>query len=148
MSQYVMYWPSTEPSIKRCTCVNKRKNSGSRWTFDNNITRCPEQFELVGYKMPKWEPAADRGLRALSDPRLSNPSQDEEEVLLWARKNLGQNNSLSLSPTHLSHTTSITLSRIKCVRLYFIKKCVSFVHWSSYIVFDYVSTYICITAIQ
>ena len=36
----VIYWPSTEPSIKRCTCVNKRKNSGSRWTLENNITRC------------------------------------------------------------------------------------------------------------
>ena len=33
----VIYWPSTEPSIKRCTCVNKRKNSGSRWTLENNI---------------------------------------------------------------------------------------------------------------
>ena len=40
--------------------------------------------------MPKWEPAADRGLWALSDPWLSNPSQDAKEVLLWARKNLGQ----------------------------------------------------------
>ena len=28
----VIYWPSTEPSIKRCTCVNKWKNSGSVWT--------------------------------------------------------------------------------------------------------------------
>ena len=28
----VIDWPSTEPSIKGCTCVNKRKNSGSRWT--------------------------------------------------------------------------------------------------------------------
>ena len=36
----VIYWPSTEPSIKRCTCVNKRKNSGSRWELENNITRC------------------------------------------------------------------------------------------------------------
>ena len=26
---YVIYWPSTEPSIKWCTCVNKRKNSRS-----------------------------------------------------------------------------------------------------------------------
>ena len=26
-SNSVAYWPSTEPSIKRCTCVNKRKNS-------------------------------------------------------------------------------------------------------------------------
>ena len=37
----VIYWPSTEPSIKRCTCVNKRKNSGGSWTLENNITRCP-----------------------------------------------------------------------------------------------------------
>ena len=32
-----LYWPSTEPSIKRCTCVNKRKNSGSRWTLEIHI---------------------------------------------------------------------------------------------------------------
>ena len=31
----VIYWPSTEPSNKRCTCVNKRKNSGSRWILEN-----------------------------------------------------------------------------------------------------------------
>ena len=37
----VIYWPSTKPSIKRCTCVNKRKNSGSRRALENNITRCP-----------------------------------------------------------------------------------------------------------
>ena len=39
---WVIYWLWTEPSIKRCTCVNKRKNSGSSWTIDNNITRCPD----------------------------------------------------------------------------------------------------------
>ena len=36
----VIYWPSTEPSIKRCTCVNKWKNSWIRWTLENDITRC------------------------------------------------------------------------------------------------------------
>ena len=41
MKAIVKHWPSTEPSIKRCTCVNKQKNSGSRWTLENNITRCP-----------------------------------------------------------------------------------------------------------
>ena len=35
------YWPSTVPSIKRWTCVNKRKNSGSRLTLENILTRCP-----------------------------------------------------------------------------------------------------------
>ena len=49
------------------------------------------------------EPAPDRGLWALSNPRLSNPSQDVKEVLLWARKNLGQYSSPSLSPL-ISHT--------------------------------------------
>ena len=39
---YVIYWPSTELSTKRCICVNKRKNSGSRWALDNYITRYPD----------------------------------------------------------------------------------------------------------
>ena len=47
------------------------------------------------------------------------------------RKGLGQYSSLSLSPTHLSHITNITLSKIKCDRLYFYIEVYSFVHWSS-----------------
>ena len=36
----VTYWPSTEPSIKRCICVNKRKNSeiGASGRRYRNIT--------------------------------------------------------------------------------------------------------------
>ena len=36
----VAYWPSTEPSTKRCTCVNKRKNSetGASGRRYRNIT--------------------------------------------------------------------------------------------------------------
>ena len=56
-SRFVIYWPSTEPSIKRCTCVNKRKNSRSNWTWDNTTTRCPGRFDSVGERMPAWEPA-------------------------------------------------------------------------------------------
>ena len=44
------------------------------------------RFESVGDIMPKSEPAADKGLWALSDPRLSNLSQDAKEVLLWSRE--------------------------------------------------------------
>ena len=36
-------------------------------------------------RMPKWEPAANRGLWALSDLRFEQLSQDEEEVLLWSK---------------------------------------------------------------
>ena len=56
---------------------------------------------------------------------------------------LGQNNSLSPSPAHLSHTTNITLSRIKYEILYFYKKrvssCIEVV-----IIVVYVSANICI----
>ena len=81
---------------------------------------------MPGAVRVSWRQDAEvkTSLQTLSDPKLSNPSQDEEEVLLWPRKNLGQYSSLFLSPTHLSHTTNITLSRIKCERYIFIKKCV------------------------
>ena len=42
----------------------------------------------------------------------------------YGLRNLGQYCSLSLSPAHLSHTTNITLLRIKCERYIFIKKCI------------------------
>ena len=45
---HVIYWLSTKRSIKRCTCVNKRKNSGSRWALNNNITRCTDGLCQLG----------------------------------------------------------------------------------------------------
>ena len=139
----VTYWPSTEPLIKRCTCVNKRKFSGSRWTRDNYIIRCQRQLESVGDKMPKWEPVGHWGLCALSDPRLNNPRQDEKESLLWSEELGSICSSLSPSPAHVSHTTNINPSRVKCERYIFIKKCVrSFIE--VVIIVDYVSAYILI----
>ena len=125
------YWPSTKPSIKRCTCVNKRKNSWNRCSWDNFITRCLRRFEPVGDKIPNWEPAAYRGLWALGDPWLSNLSQDEEEVLLWSEAP-GVNKAVcSVPSSSLTHYRNITLSRINCERLYFYKEMCSCVHWSS-----------------
>ena len=93
--------------------------------------------------MPNWEPAADRGLWGLSDPRLSNPSQDEEEVLLWSEE-LGVKITVCPFLQLTSHTQpTSTLSRIKCERYILIKKCVrSFIE--VIIIVDYVSAYICI----
>ena len=134
----VIYWPSTEPLIKICTCVNKRKNSRSRWSWDNNITRCPGRFELVGVKMPKWKPATDRGLWALSNPRLSNPSQDEEEVMIWSEELGSIKQSVPVSSSSLTHQKHNPFEN-KVWEIYFYKEVYSFVHWSSYIIFDYVS---------
>ena len=62
----------------------------------------------------------------------------------YGQKNLGSIcSSLSPSPSHLSHTRNIILSRIKCERYIFIKKCVrSFIEVVHYLLI--VSAYICI----
>ena len=78
----------------------------------------------------------------------ATPAKMRRKKCCYGQKNLGQYSSMSPSPAHPSHTTTITLSRIKCERLYFYKEVYSFVHWSSYIMLDYVSAYICITAIH
>ena len=143
-----IYWPSTEPSIKRCTYVNKRKNSGRRWVLDNNITRCQEsssQLETRCRSESQWQ---TEGFRPSVTHGWATPAKMRKKCCYGREKYLGQYSSLSLSPAHLTHTTNITLSRIKYERYIFIKKCIrSFIHWSSYIMFDYVSAYICITAI-
>ena len=91
---------------------------------------------------------ADWGLAALSDPRLSNPSQDEaKEVVLWLEE-LGVNIAVCpVSCSSLKHKKHHPFEN-KVWEIYFYKEVYSFVHWSSYIMFDYVSAYICITAIQ
>ena len=132
----VIYWLSTKLSIKRCTCVNEWRNGRSRWAWDNYITRCHRQLESVGVGV-SWR--QDAKLRASSRqralglqwPTVEQPSQDEIKVLL------GQYSSLSLSPlTSHTHETS-TLSRIKCERYIFIKKCIhSFIE--VVIIVDYV----------
>ena len=119
----VTYWPSTEPSIKRCTCVNKRKNSGSRWTLNKNITRT--QTAWVSWRQ-------DAGVKASGRQRACDPQWPmvEQPQPRWGRsaamvrRTWGQYSSLSPSPAHRSHTRNITLSKIKCGRYIFIKKCV------------------------
>ena len=70
-------------------------------------------------------------------------SQDEKEVLLWSEE-LGVNIAVCPHLQLTSHTQpTSTLSRIKCERYIFIKKCVrSFIE--VVIIVDYVSAYICI----
>ena len=83
----VIYYPSTELSIKRCNCVNKPKKSGSRWTIRKNIDRVPAAARQLRQECQS-ENKLTKGW-ALSDPRLSNPSQDVIEMLLWSREELG-----------------------------------------------------------
>ena len=113
VSQNVTYWPSTEPSIKRCTCVNKRKNSGSGCTLNNNITRA--LTVSVSWRQDA-ELRANVRKRALVPqwPTVEQPHPRWGISAAMVRRTLGQNSSLSPSPAHLPDTTNINLSRIKC----------------------------------
>ena len=80
----------------------------------------------VGDKMPNWEPAADRGLWALSDPRLSNPAKIRKKYC-WV--NIAVCPRLQL----ISHTQQKHHPfENKVWEIYFYKEVYSFVHWSHY----------------
>ena len=94
------------------TCVNKRKNRGSRCTLNNNLTRA--QTAWISRRQDAELRASGRQ-RVLSHqwPMVEQRSQDEKEVLL------GQYSSLSPSPAHLSHTTNINPFANKVWEIYF-----------------------------
>ena len=101
----------TEPSIKRCTSVNKRKNSGSRWTTDNYITRGPRWFESVE---PSWRQDAElrtSGRKMALGPQWPTVDQPQPRwgrSAAMVRRTFGSICSrLSPSSTHLSHTSNI-----------------------------------------
>ena len=143
----VIYWPSTEPSIKRYICVNKRKNSGSMWTLDNDITRCPDNSSKLETRCRSESQRQTEGFRPSVTHGWATPAKMKKKCCYGRKKNLGQYSSLSLSPAHLPHTTNITLSKMKCERLYFYKEVCSFVCWSHH--YSWLcSAYICIMDIQ
>ena len=92
---------------------------------------------MPGVVLVSWREDAEvraSGRQRVLDPQwptVEQPQPRWERSAAMVRRTLVQSNSLSLSPTHPSHTTNITFSRIKCERLYFYKEECSFVHFSS-----------------
>ena len=124
----VIYWPSTEPPIKRCTCVNKRKNSGSRWTWDNNITRCPDGSSQS--EMPAWEPACRlRVLRPSVTHGWATQAKMRKKCYYGQRRtwvNIAVRPCLHSSLTHSKHHPFEN----KVWEIYLYKEVCSFVCWS------------------
>ena len=155
LSKDVTYWPSTQPSIKKQVHPVEdirvspwRVEFGaiaaptrSRWVSNNYITRCHRQFELESVSWNsscssrQGEPARDRGLAALSDLRLSSPTEWEKKCCY------SQRNCCSLFRLQLtSHTQPFRNPfENKVWEVYFSKEVCLFV-----IIVDYVSAYICI----
>ena len=84
----------------------------------------PFQLEI---RYQRENQLADEGLGP-SGPRLSSPAEWGRSAAIIQRNLASICCSLFPSPTHLSHITNInpfaTLSRIKCKRYIFLKKCV------------------------
>ena len=121
----VIYWLSTEPSIKRYTCVNKRNNSGSKWTCDNDITRCPDGSSQLETRCWSESQRQTEGFGPSASHGWATPAKMRKKCCYCREKNLGQYSSLSLSSAHLSHTTNINPFENKVWEIYiFIKKCV------------------------
>ena len=144
MGYHVLFRTST---IKRCTCVNKRKKSGSRWTLWKNIDRCRRPSSVIGDRNASEDQFADWGLRPSATPGWAIQAK-MRKCCYGQEKNFGQYSSLSLLPLISHHTQqNITLSRIKFESCIFVKKCIrslTFVFIFAYIIVDDVSVYICI----
>ena len=187
----VTYWPSTELSIRTCTCVNNRciwsryrgitftlwtwlismqTPTGSRCMSNNYITRCHRQFQLVWVCELVFEAGRvqfeavsssccwreDAVVRAIARQRawalrtpVEQPSRMRKKCC-YSQRNLGSIccSFFSVSNSPLTHNPFATLSRIKCERYIFRKKCVR--SSLSLIMFPHIYAYscICITGMQ
>ena len=121
--------------------------TGSRLASNNYIIGCHRWFELVGVSCSwslscssrLWEPAPDRGLAALSDPRLSSPAEWERSAAM-VRGTWGQYVAVCSRLQLTSHTQPFRNPfKNKVWEVYFSKEVCLFV-----IIVDYVSAYICI----
>ena len=121
----VIYWPSTESSIKRCTCVKKQKKTGKQVGIIKEYTQVPEAIKLVG----------DRNAWVRTSLQIEGCSpQWPKQATMWKKccygqeKNLGQYSSLSLSLL-ISHTLQKHWEQ--SVRDLFLLRSVFVRHWSS-----------------
>ena len=99
--QLVIYWPSTEPSIQRCTGVNKRKNSGSRWTLNSDITRHIDGLSQLETRCRSENQRQTEGFGPSETHGWATPAKMRRKKCCYGQKNLCQYSSLSLSPAHL-----------------------------------------------
>ena len=114
----------------RLNSVQMRTLTGSRWTSKNYIIRCHRWLGSVNSSSScSWgqdaRVRASGRLRALGPqwPTVEQPSQNASAAMV--RRTLGQYVAVCPRLQLTSHTQpTSTLSRIKCERYIFIKKCV------------------------
>ena len=130
-----------------------RTPTGSRWTWDNYITRSHRRLGWVavpvGDRIPvEWEPAPDRGLGpSVTHGWAAQPGCERSAAIV--RRTLGQYVAVCLRLQLTCHTQPTSaLSRIKNESYIFIMKCVRWfieaVTMLDYIPHIFVYVYICV----
>ena len=99
----IMYLPSTEQSIKRCTCVNKRENSGSKWMLEINITRSPGGSSQLETGCRSENQLQTEGFGPLVTFGWATQAKMRKKCCYGREMHLGHYSSPSLSP-FISHT--------------------------------------------
>ena len=109
----VIYWPLTEPSIKMCTCVNKRKKKRKQVGVMKEYRQVPATVELVGDEKARVRASLQTEGCGPQRPPVEQPQPRCGRSAMWVledntacydkEKKLGQYSSLSLSPL-ISHT--------------------------------------------
>ena len=143
--KYVTYWPSTEPSIKRCTCVNKRKQVDVKQKYNLDT----DGLSQLGTRGQRENSLQTEGLRSsVTHGWAAQPGRERSVAMV--RISLGQCVVVCPRLQLTSHTRPTSnLSRIKCERYIFIKKCVrSFIEVRHYAWLCSAYIYSCIMSIQ
>ena len=115
----VIYWPSTEQLIERCTCVNKQKNSGGRWALENNITRCPGSLSQLETGCRSENQLQTEGFGLLVTLGWATQAKMRKKCCYgrgWTWVNIAVRPCLHSFLTHNKHH----LSKIKCERFIFL----------------------------
>ena len=112
------------PSRQSRDCVNKWKNRGSRWTLENNITRCPDGLRQLETGCRSENQLQTEAFGPLVTPGWATQAKMRKKCCYGRRRTWGQYSCPSLSPL-ISHTQQTSTFENKVWEIYiFIKKCI------------------------
>ena len=151
----VINWPTTEPSINRCTRVNNRKQAGVRQLY-NQVPKTVWVTSSCSWSQMETRSRIEsqRQTEGFGPSVTHGRAAKMRKKCCYGQKNFGSICSrLSPFSTHLSHTTNINPFENKVWEIYFYKEVCSFVHWSSSLlltmflhifVYIYIYIYMCV----
>ena len=137
----VICWPLTEPSIKRCICANKRKKKQKRKQVGvmKEYRQVPVVVEFVGDRKTRVKASLQPEVCGPRRPPVEQPQPRCGRSAAMVRRRSWVN--IAVCPclhSSLTHHRNIE-NNVWEIHIFY-REVYSLVHWSSSIMFDYVST--------